>query len=206
MTEYLDIPRILSIGAIGLGFLLALLAFRLLSREQSETKSRDTMLNAITRFMIFSFSLCIIGLSSEIYRIYTSSKTSTPVQQMQQGYFVFLSPEESQSARTVAEKFLNQIDKMYFQEAYDGTPKQVKKLIGFDDFKNQAIRTSNLTGTIKARKFYLAQKGVGQTPDGISTLYYITFVSSYSNIINAADTVTLVKDGDVFKVVNYIKI
>ncbi|HGY1014877.1 TPA: DUF4019 domain-containing protein [Aeromonas salmonicida subsp. smithia] len=206
MAEYLDIPRILSIGTIGLGFLLALLAFRLLNREQSETKSRDKMLNAITRFMIFSFSLCVIGLSSEIYRIYASSKISTPTQQMQLGYFVFLSPEELQSARTVAEQFLNQIDKKSFQEAYDGTPKQVKKLMGFDDFKSQAIRTSNLTGEIKARKFYLAQKGPGQTPDGISTLYYITFVSSYSNIINAADTVTLVKDGDVFKVVNYMKV
>lgn len=206
MAEYLDIPRILSIGTIGLGFLLALLAFRLLNREQSETKSRDKMLNAITRFMIFSFSLCVIGLSSEIYRIYASSKISTPTQQMQLGYFVFLSPEELQSARTVAEQFLNQIDKKSFQEAYDGIPKQVKKLMGFDDFKSQAIRTSNLTGEIKARKFYLAQKGPGQTPDGISTLYYITFVSSYSNIINAADTVTLVKDGDVFKVVNYMKV
>lgn len=206
MAEYLDIPRILSIGTIGLGFLLALLAFRLLNREQSETKSRDKMLNAITRFMIFSFSLCVIGLSSEIYRIYSSSKISTPTQQMQLGYFVFLSPEELQSARTVAEQFLHQIDKKSFQEAYDGTPKQVKKLMGFDDFKSQAIRTSNLTGEIKARKFYLAQKGLGQTPDGISTLYYITFVSSYSNIINAADTVTLVKDGDAFKVVNYMKV
>lgn len=117
-----------------------------------------------------------------------------------------MSPEELQSARTVAEQFLNQIDKKSFQEAYDGTPKQVKKLMGFDDIKSQAIRTSNLTGEIKARKFYLAQKGPGQTPDGISTLYYITFVSSYSNIINAADTVTLVKDGDVFKVVNYMKV
>lgn len=93
MAEYLDIPRILSIGTIGLGFLLALLAFRLLNREQSETKSRDKMLNAITRFMIFSFSLCVIGLSSEIYRIYSSSKISTPTQQMQLGYSFFCHPK-----------------------------------------------------------------------------------------------------------------
>jgi hypothetical protein len=205
MPESIDIPRILGVGTIGLGFLLALLAFRLLNREQGIEQPRSGMLKAINQFMLFSFSLCLIGLSSEIYRIYISPKAIYTNQPIQQGYFVFLSPDELQLTRSVAERFLIQLDEGHFQEAYDGTPKEVKNSLRFDDFKDQAIRLSNLTGSIKARKFYIAQKGTGQTPNGISTLYYITFVSSYDKIINAADTVTIIKNDDVFKVVNYVK-
>ena len=197
MIENFDIVRILGIGTIGLGFLLAFFAFRLLNKEQNETQPRDGILRAINRFMLFSFSLCIIGFSSEIYRQDNSS--------LQLGCVTGLSHEELPSARNVAEKFLSELDQSNYQDAYDGTPRDVKKYLTFNDFKNQAVNMSSILGQLRARKFYLAQKGPGQTPNGVSTLYYITFVSSYEKNINIAELVTLLKTEIGFKVVNYVK-
>jgi len=58
----LDVVQILQIGVIGLGFLLALLAFWLLRKEQSKTEPHPNILKQITIFMAFSISLCVLGL------------------------------------------------------------------------------------------------------------------------------------------------
>ena len=64
----LDAFNILSYGVIGLGFLLAYLAYRLLGREQSNAIPRRSILIAIYVFMVFSVCLCIIGFGSENLR------------------------------------------------------------------------------------------------------------------------------------------
>src|SRR4051812_27688147 len=60
--------NILSYGVVGLGFLLALLAYRLLGREQQKEQPNRSILVAIHVFMIFSAVLCVTGLGSEYLR------------------------------------------------------------------------------------------------------------------------------------------
>jgi hypothetical protein len=61
--ENINVYEILSYGVIGLGFLLALLAYRLLTREQKQENPRNAILTAIYIFMVFSVVLCIIGFA-----------------------------------------------------------------------------------------------------------------------------------------------
>lgn len=60
--------QILSFGVIGLGFLLALLSFWLLQKEQGKKTPNARILKSIYIYMIFSFFLCSLGLASEILR------------------------------------------------------------------------------------------------------------------------------------------
>jgi hypothetical protein len=64
----IDAAKILGYGVIGLGFLLALLAYRLLAKEQSKASPNKVVIQSIYRFMVFSFSLCAVGLASEFLR------------------------------------------------------------------------------------------------------------------------------------------
>ena len=66
----IDPTAILSYGVIGLGFLLALLAYLLLLREQRAKQPRPSILVAINRFMIFAVALAGLGLTSEVARSY----------------------------------------------------------------------------------------------------------------------------------------
>ncbi|MGM8227791.1 DUF4019 domain-containing protein [Cellvibrio sp. ARAG 10.3] len=201
MNESFEIVRILGLGTIGLGFLLAVMAFRLLNAEQNLDNPRENILSATNRFMIFSFSLCILGISSELFRAY-----HTPAPQPQQGLFAFLSPGEQQGAKKSAETFLENIDSRNFDAAYSESSKKFQQSLSLSEFSMQAESTLNFTGELKARRFHMAQKGTGTTPDGLSTFYYITFASSYEKIINAIDTVTMIKDdNDDFKVIGYYK-
>jgi hypothetical protein len=52
---------VLSYGAIGLGFLLALLAYRLLLREQAQKEPRPPILRAVYYFEVFCIVLVILG-------------------------------------------------------------------------------------------------------------------------------------------------
>ncbi len=125
LTSNLDVMlRILGLGTIGLGFLLAFLAFRLLNREQNIKAPRDMILTSITRFMIFSFLLCALGLFSEIWRNYAPKPASEPLG----GALYWLPPEETQAATQVAQKFLEQIDAGQIQEAYDANRNGVRPL------------------------------------------------------------------------------
>jgi hypothetical protein len=56
---------ILSYGVIGLGFILAMLAYQLLTREQQQRSGRSKILRAIYGFMIFSVVLCLIGFFAQ---------------------------------------------------------------------------------------------------------------------------------------------
>ena len=61
----LDIYKILSYGAIGLGCILALLAYRLLGKEQAMNQPRQQILTSIYVFMVFSLALSITGFIAE---------------------------------------------------------------------------------------------------------------------------------------------
>jgi hypothetical protein len=60
--------EILGYGVIGLGFLLAVLAYWLLTKEQKKDKVRKPMISAIHVFMGFSVFLCVLGLASEFIK------------------------------------------------------------------------------------------------------------------------------------------
>ena len=60
-----DAPSILKYGALGFGLLLAVLAYRLLEREQGKTPPRPRMLWAIYVFMSFAVVLAAMGFISE---------------------------------------------------------------------------------------------------------------------------------------------
>ena len=62
----LDVPLILQRGVIGLGFLLALLAYWLLRREQSIGNPRNRILAGIKWFMGLSVVLCAMGLTADL--------------------------------------------------------------------------------------------------------------------------------------------
>jgi hypothetical protein len=75
MTTF-DPLKALSYGVIGLGFLLAFLAYRLLTREQSRKAADPNVLRATYVFMFFSLALTCLGLVSEFLR-YRSSEEGT---------------------------------------------------------------------------------------------------------------------------------
>lgn len=56
----------LKYGALGLGLALAILTYRLLVKEQSQTRPRRNMLTAIYAFMFFSLALTFSGFISEM--------------------------------------------------------------------------------------------------------------------------------------------
>jgi hypothetical protein len=204
MPDKFDIVRILSVGTIGLGFLLAFLAFRLLNREQGVARPRDRMLKAITGFMVFSFSLCVIGLSAELYRIHRSPANNPNVTPTQSGSFIELAAEELNPAKETASLFLAQLDESHYEEAYGIVSDTLKKTENLSDFKHQAVFYLKTFGKNKDRKFDSALKDGGETSGG--SIYYITFVSAYENVPNTAETVNLVKTGEsTFKVIGYSK-
>jgi NhaP-type Na+/H+ or K+/H+ antiporter len=68
----IDVVKILQMGIIGLGFLLALLAFWLLRNEQHKQTPSGLMLIAIYVFMFFSCALCVFGLVPEVIKLFRS--------------------------------------------------------------------------------------------------------------------------------------
>ncbi|MEJ2122546.1 MAG: hypothetical protein P8Z76_17965, partial [Alphaproteobacteria bacterium] len=63
----IDPANILNYGAIGLGFLLAFLAYRLIAKEQKHESPRKTLLRAVYVFMLFSVTLTVMGFTSEYF-------------------------------------------------------------------------------------------------------------------------------------------
>lgn len=64
-SENINVVDILQIGVIGLGFLLAVLSYHLLTKEQKQHTPRPNIINSIYVFMGFSLVLCVIGIFSQ---------------------------------------------------------------------------------------------------------------------------------------------
>jgi len=60
-----DVVEILGYGVIGFAFLLAFLAYRLLTKEQKRENPRPQVIRTVYSFMVFSVVLCGFGLASE---------------------------------------------------------------------------------------------------------------------------------------------
>jgi hypothetical protein len=63
--DNLDVVKVLSYGVIGLGLLLAVMAFTLLQREQAKADSDDKILRSVRTFMAFAVVLCVIGVVAQ---------------------------------------------------------------------------------------------------------------------------------------------
>ena len=66
--ETLNIVKLLSYGAIGLGCILAILAYLLLREEQKQASPRKSILNSIYVFMGFSLALSLFGFGAELWK------------------------------------------------------------------------------------------------------------------------------------------
>lgn len=74
----MDVLKILQIGVVGLGFLLAVLAYLLLTKEQKQDTPRTDILKSIYVFMSFSVVLCIIGGVSQVIDMDKSDRHPAP--------------------------------------------------------------------------------------------------------------------------------
>ncbi|MFC1889434.1 hypothetical protein ACFL4G_06730 [Thermodesulfobacteriota bacterium] len=61
----MDFFDLLKYGIIGLGTILAVLSYQLLSREQRQSNPRPTILKAVYIFMGFSLLLCVLGILAQ---------------------------------------------------------------------------------------------------------------------------------------------
>jgi hypothetical protein len=68
----LNIVEILKIGSIGLGFLLALMSYMLLKKEQEKDKPNKSVLNTTRTFMLFSILIMLLGIISEFFKTKSS--------------------------------------------------------------------------------------------------------------------------------------
>lgn len=66
--ESINAIEFIKYGVIGLGFLLAVLSYMLLVKEQKNEHPRKSMLYSIGVFMAFSLMICSIGLISELIK------------------------------------------------------------------------------------------------------------------------------------------
>lgn len=65
----LDVVQILHLSAIDLGFLLALMSYRLLAKEQATKVPRADILNAIKMYMGFAVILVVLATAGEIAKL-----------------------------------------------------------------------------------------------------------------------------------------
>lgn len=72
----LELPEILKYGIIGLGALLGVLTYFIISKEQSSKQERPKLITTIYVFMAFSIALILIGAFTETQKkTYESSKS-----------------------------------------------------------------------------------------------------------------------------------
>jgi len=70
----MNVVQILQIGVMGLGFLLAVLSYHLLTKEQKQEAPRSVIIKSIYVFMFFSVVLCVIGMLSQAGEFGTGQK------------------------------------------------------------------------------------------------------------------------------------
>lgn len=79
----------LKYGLIGLGFLLALLAFLLLQNEQRRDPPRNIMFRQIYLFMAFALCVMVIGIFAQLKTITFNPKAGTDVDAAYEGDWSF---------------------------------------------------------------------------------------------------------------------
>ncbi len=121
MFENIDPVQILSYGVIGLGFLLAFLAYLLLAREQKKKTPQEMIVKAIYSFMVFSFGLCLIGVANEVFGGTGSSEDAAELAQclanLTQAEAEWQRQRAELMSSTVSTSDLSLISDTYFKEA-----------------------------------------------------------------------------------------
>jgi hypothetical protein len=102
----IDVAQILSYGVIGLGFLLALLAFWLLTREQKKRKPDSNILRATYVFMAFSVALCAIGGVAELSKDRPAPTVAPPEPSPSVESYVLLSGNDEDDRKIFAESII----------------------------------------------------------------------------------------------------
>ena len=117
----LDVQGILGYGVIGLGFLLALLAFRILSTEQKREVERPRILYSAYAFMAFSIFIVAAGLVSEFMDFGGSGPVDEPYQEEESGGEFAAIPEIAQTPDVTMPDVmqLTVADMAYYREACD---------------------------------------------------------------------------------------
>src|SRR6266404_7792106 len=72
LLKNLDVVQVLSLGAIGLGFFLAIFTYRLLAREQGVKEPRSNILRATYVYMGFALLLVVLGIFGRFLDKYSS--------------------------------------------------------------------------------------------------------------------------------------
>jgi TolA-binding protein len=75
--ESLNFSSLLAYGAIGLGCILAVLAYFLLRKEQDQPKPRKQVLTSVYVFMAFSLTLTCLGFGAELWKDSASRDSKT---------------------------------------------------------------------------------------------------------------------------------
>lgn len=152
----LNVVEILQVGVIGLGFLLAVLAYHLLTKEQKQDTPRSVIINSIYVFMFFSIVLCVIGILSQNERFNDKQngnnrlqvENSTPATNKNNilySYFGYSDDENNIQLCNISEfvyseKIIN-TDKIYIEGRINGKVTVDNKLIDFEHlafgYKNQ---------------------------------------------------------------------
>jgi hypothetical protein len=102
-----NVVDILRLGAIGLGFLLALMAYRLLAKEQAKEVPREAILLATRSYMLFAIVLVVVAAIAELIKPMT---TTTAI-----------------SDNKPAFNFDDYLAKMRIQYAHAATPEQFRR-------------------------------------------------------------------------------
>jgi hypothetical protein len=204
MTANFDVARILSFGTVGLGFLLAFLAYQLLRKEQSVEHPRENILKAINYYMMFSISLCILGLASEVYRDFSHNNASTQTAVQNTNTPLPLDPHDQPVAIEVADNFLSKINTNDIAGAYAMLDSMAKHMVPFSTFSAQCRLIKNAFGAGNGRIFNSAFRGTGATPDGTTMYYVVNFQTSYEKDPNANEVVSMTKnDAGSFEVASF---
>ncbi|HQU32164.1 MAG: hypothetical protein HRU72_05620 [Planctomycetia bacterium] len=158
----MDAYRILSYGTVGLGFLLALLAFRLLSGEQKQKSPRVAILRATYAFMAFSLILCVIGLASDLIKPTKSITQSITNPSAPRPIAMISDPAILREVKRASEEFLGYLDKMEVKAAYDITGDEFREFTDLARMKEYV-------------ELYRAPMGKLLTPRSINSVWSMEF-------------------------------
>lgn len=151
----MNVVQILQIGVMGLGFLLAVLSYHLLTKEQKQEAPRSVIIKSIYVFMFFSVVLCVIGMLSqagefgigqkEINSSNQVSAVKTSKSNILYNYFIYSDDKEDIHLCNISEfvfsENITDTDKVYIQGKISGKILVDNKLVDFAHlalgYKNQ---------------------------------------------------------------------
>lgn len=153
--EDMNVVQILQIGVIGLGFLLAVLSYHLLTKEQKQDAPRSVIIKSIYVFMFFSVVLCVIGMFSQAgifdsrQKEISSSSQDSAIKKSKNNvlynYFIYSDDKDDIHLCNISEFVFSEniidIDKTYIKGKITGKVLVDNKLIDFEHlalgYKNQ---------------------------------------------------------------------